>query len=38
MTVLEQIVAQDMIDEYEDGVMEPEDSADIMLDLLEDDD
>ena len=37
MTVLEQIVAQEMIDEYEDGVMEPDDSTDIMLDLLEDD-
>lgn len=37
MTVLEQIVAQEMMDEYEDGVLEPEDSADIMLDLLEDD-
>lgn len=37
MTVLEQIVAQDMINEYEHGVMEPDDSADIMLDLLEDD-
>lgn len=37
MTVLEQLVAQDMIDTYEEAVIEKDDSADIMLDLLEND-
>lgn len=37
MTVLEQLVAQDMIDTYEEAVIEENDSADIMLDLLEND-
>lgn len=38
MTVFEQLVANDMIHEYESNAINTDDSTDDMLDLLEDDD
>lgn len=36
-TVMEELVAQDMMTDYEQDVLEDNDAADMMLDLLEND-
>ena len=38
MLALEEMCAQDMLCEYEQSVLDPDDEADEMLDILEDDD
>ena len=38
MFPIEEICAQDMLCEYEQSVLDPDDSADEMLNILEDDD